>query len=198
MLLSILPVLIRGSKDWELTYALLDTASESTLIEADLVDYLGLEIRESHVKLMTIHAEDPDLGTKASSFVLTSLDHIIKYSVERALVLPKLNVSRRNYNWPKDKEKWEHLKDFPIMPVEASSVKILIGMDIFDAHLSLEVRRPPPHLKGPYGLRTPLGWSIVGMIDEESLEELSVSSCSTAVFNEEANTDCLEKFWSTE
>ena len=103
VLLSVLPVLIRSKSGWELTYALLDSASESTLIQADLATQLELQDRDSHVKLMTIHGQDPDFGTRATSFTITSLDHSVTYEVERALIMPKLNVSDRKLNWPKEK-----------------------------------------------------------------------------------------------
>ena len=198
MLFSVLPVLIRSKSGWELTYALLDTASESTLIQADLATQLELQDRDSHVKLMTIHGQDPDFGTRATSFTITSLDHLVTYEVERALIMAKLNVSDRKLNWPKEKMRWEHLKQLPVGAVDSTLIKILIGMDIVDAHLPLEVRRPPLNVTGPYGLRTPLGWSIVGKVEGMSVGGENVGSLASAVVNLELERILIENFWSTE
>lgn len=39
---------------------------------------------------------------------------------------------------------------------------ILVGMDLQEAHLPLEVRRPLRGQPGPNGLLTPFGWCVVG------------------------------------
>ncbi len=176
VLLSVLPVLTHSPTGWVLTHAFLDTASESTLIRADLAAKLNLLQRDSHVKIMTIHGRNSKLGTKTTSFTITSLDHSVIYDVERVLVITKLNVEWQKFNWPKEKSKWDHLKQLPVAAVDSSQIKILIGMDIMEAHLPLEVRRPTPNQVELYGLWTPLDWSIVRRIDEKLVKMLKIQS----------------------
>ena len=71
-------------------------------------------------------------------------------------------------------------------------------MDIVDAHLPLKVRRPPLNVTGPYGLRIPLGWSIVGKVEGMSVGGENVGSLATAVVNLELERSLIENFWSTE
>ena len=43
-------------------------------------------------------------------------------------------------------------------------------MGVTDAHIKLEIRRPPVGVFAPYGIRTQLGWSVVGNTPTDALD----------------------------
>ena len=77
-----------------------------------------------------------------------------------AYVVPRLNVGNRQLGRPSSA--FEYLRDLIVPAGSVRDVQVLIGMDVQDAHLPAEVRRPPPGVCGPNALRTPFGWCLVG------------------------------------
>ena len=44
---------------------------------------------------------------------------------------------------PKEKKKWPHLADIDLPPIDGDRVAVLLGADVFDLIISLEVRSGP-------------------------------------------------------
>ncbi|KAI9553690.1 hypothetical protein GHT06_021618 [Daphnia sinensis] len=56
---------------------------------------------------------------------------------------------------------FEYLRGLNFSARNSTEVQVLIGMDVQDAHLNLEVRRPPIGVRGPNAVLTPFGWCVV-------------------------------------
>lgn len=69
-------------------FALLDTASEVTLIKTSLVKRLKLQERPTESQLGSFHGQDPEIPTTATSLTISASDHSITYWVEDALTIP--------------------------------------------------------------------------------------------------------------
>ena len=61
--------------------------------------------------------------------------------------------------------KWDYLRDFNFPEVQADPVQILVGADAPGALIPEEVRRGGTGLS--YALKTPLGWTLVGVYEDD-------------------------------
>jgi hypothetical protein len=59
-------------------------------------------------------------------------------------------------------KKWQHLEDLPVVHAGPEAISLVMVMDIPVVHRVLESRFGAPH--EPYGIRTPVGWTIMGPI----------------------------------
>ena len=87
------------------------------------------------------------------------------------------------------------------MPVNsAPDVQILIGMGVQDAHVPVEVCRPPPVASGPNALRTPFGWCLVGRHPTADTERAGQGAqVNTIQVNRVQDLEqAVEMFWRTQ
>ena len=113
-----------------------------------------------------------------------------------AYVIPKI----RNYSPPIDiediKEKFRYLKDVDVT-VDCESVDLLLGQDYPLFLRQLETRYGKPD--EPYAVRTVLGWSICGLVEETSNGSLSTHFISSLSQPEDQIKNFnLKQFWEIE
>ena len=134
-LLPIVPVIIRSPDNKTIqTYALLDCASEITLLREDARKSLSLSGPEQLVEIGTWHSQDPKFKSCMVSFTVESVDGLSKFEITDAYSVPRLNLSKRPVPFDKVVQKWPHLAVVPLSCVNAGEVKLLIGMDHSDPH----------------------------------------------------------------
>uniref|UniRef100_A0A5S6Q0Z1 CCHC-type domain-containing protein n=1 Tax=Trichuris muris TaxID=70415 RepID=A0A5S6Q0Z1_TRIMR len=164
VLLSVVPVLLRGPNGLNVTSALLDPGSEVTLITEEMASKLGLARKTSMVRLATFCGSVPVTTSAMVSFEVSSTDGEYTVKVKDAITVPGLNLARRVMDWPRLKGNWPHLSDIPLPALDYSSVHILLGADVIDVHRQLEVRLPAEDDQ-PYAIRGPLGWTAIGPLN---------------------------------
>ena len=166
--LPIVPVVING--DYEV-YALLDTGSTSTFLTHELVSRLKLGGSDFSCRMSTL-GDVSDVRTKGVSFDLTSVDRSETLSMQNALVVPHIPV--RYPNHAIDLKSVPHLADLPIHQIDKNvQISILIGMDHAYALMPREVRCNPCDKRQPYASRTVFGWSLNGLIGDQSVIEVA-------------------------
>jgi hypothetical protein len=75
---------------------------------------------------------------------------------------PMLPFDTENWVQPEDLDGWPHLQHLNLPRVDLQKVTLLIGQDVPDALVPLDVRKGP--VGSPYATQTLLGWSINGPI----------------------------------
>jgi hypothetical protein len=164
-LLPIVPVIIRSPDNKTIqTYALLDCASEITLLREDARKSLSLSGPEQLVEIGTWHSQDPKFKSCMVSFSVESVDGLSKFEITDAYSVPRLNLNKRPVPFDKVVQKWPHLAVVPLSCVNAGEVKLLIGMDHSDPHDILEYRKDPVLRNAPKAILTAFGWAIQGNI----------------------------------
>ncbi len=159
VLLAVVPVRIQAGRRTLETYALLDSESQATLIREDAARALELGGRKRAIRFGTFLGNDPAVEARQVDFSIASRNGDSIFQANGAYVVPRLNVGRTR---PACQYALEYLQDL-MVPLDAShDVKVLLGMDIQDAHLITEVRRPPLGVRGPNAILTPFGWCTVG------------------------------------
>ncbi|KFD49682.1 hypothetical protein M513_09379 [Trichuris suis] len=164
VLLSVVPVMIASGDRVVSTYALLDAGSEGSLITERLARQLHLAKDRCQLRLSTFHGQDPPQELFKTTFQIRSVRGEKTFDIKNAIVVPSLNVSNRTIDWSRIKGRLRHLNDLPLVKIDYAQVELLLGADNFDATRSIEVRRPAR--KGqPYGVKTPLGWTVCGRFE---------------------------------
>uniref|UniRef100_A0A5S6Q607 Peptidase aspartic putative domain-containing protein n=1 Tax=Trichuris muris TaxID=70415 RepID=A0A5S6Q607_TRIMR len=202
VLLSVVPVTVISGNRAASTYALLDTGSEGSLITKRLAQQLQLPMYHCQLKLSTFHGKDPSEELFTTRFQICSAESDRTFLINNAIIVPSLNVSGRTVDWPMMKKNFDHLCDLPLVKVDYTQVEILLGADNFEAIQPLAVRQPPR--KGlPYGVKTPLGWTVCGRFnltkEERQLFSIHISRVSVIAAEGQASlVESLDRFWSTE
>ena len=83
-------------------------------------------------------------------------DETIRFYVT-ADITPDLEIASRRWKAPPLLTDWAYLDGVSYPDVNQGEVTILIGYDIFEAHVQKEIRRPPAGVQGPFAVRFPLG-----------------------------------------
>jgi hypothetical protein len=192
---QVLPVIVQGNNGRRVkTFALLDSASDITMITSDLADDLGLRGQSEALTLNTVSSAVTIASKRVSLTVRAQND-------------PDAQVLRIKEAWTKtgvfkcSSIKASDLKGFPqsqeitIADVEPNQVKLLIGANIPRAHIQIDSRIGVPD--GPVAIRTLLGWCIMGPSFGPSTD--SVSANVNFLSSEEDSLSIqVEKFWKTE
>jgi hypothetical protein len=172
-----------------------DSGSQVTLITHRLVESLGLTARRSNqLTLSGVGDQNIKLNSEVS-FLIQAKDNELSIPMT-AYAIPKIS----NYSAPLDvdeiKQKFHHLQDVDVF-VDKESVDLLIGQNYPILLRQLETRYGKPD--EPYAVRTVLGWSICGPVDERVGEDPSIhliSSCSPPTTS--VDDFNLKRFWEIE
>ena len=163
---NIVPVYMSSAKEPEkevLTYALLDTQSDSTFILEDLLEELNVETTPVQLKLSTMTAVDTVIASKGvDGLQVRGLNSEKNIHLRRAYTRDFIPVDRSYIPTSKTASQWPHLKHLAnkLPPLKECNVGLLIGSDCPLALAPLEVVTGGEN--DPFAQRTELGWSIVG------------------------------------
>ena len=150
-----------------ITYAMLDTQSDTSFITEEMADALGLEGKETRLILST-------MTTRGKTVSCRRFDRLEVKGVYRDQNIPLPTVYSRQ-SIPANRQhipnvgmidEWPHLEPLRnrLMPVTDNQIGLLIGYDCQRALAPREVLRAPGTSDGPFGMLTDLGWGIVGVI----------------------------------
>ena len=191
---QIIPVLLSGQNGRVIkTYALLDTASEVTLIHDDLARDLGLKGMQKKLTIKTISSKTT-VSSNIVSVTLKGTEHLAEpvhiaevWTTKDKFPCPGQHINRSVV--------YEHLHDLNFCDVLPEEVQILIGANVPQAHIQIEVRRGLDDQ--PMAIHTALGWSVMGTtyFEKHTDTEANVNLIST---QDKLLNDQVEQFWKTE
>lgn len=139
------------------------------------------------------------LNSEVVKFTIKSSSNVV-IQASNVFIVPEINLSHRNINWPSIKHQWTHLHDLELQKTDSSLVEILIGMDQLSAHPIQNIREPVDGESGPTAIQTIFGWTIVGRIPAfltngpSSKHKVNINSISEEV----SLTSLTDSFHSTE
>lgn len=160
------------------TLALLDTGCETSLITQELAKELKLKGPLRQIRLSNCQI--------ASRFSAVSFD------VARVMIVPKLQLVERYVDWTKERTQLIHLADLDLGVFDSRLVGVFIGANVVGALRQLDIREPKE--RGPYGVLTPFGWTILGEIPARS-SEMDSPQCRQIEIDGDGGSDVIEHFW---
>ena len=137
---QIVPVQVQGQNGTVIkTYALLDNASEVTLIKEDLAEELGLKGSQKMLSVKTLIAESSALSRQVA-VTLRSCSNLNT----KSLHIPELWTVNTEFQCPAqhigENENCDHLQGLEFPDIEHGEIKLLIGANVPQAHIQSEVR----------------------------------------------------------
>lgn len=163
---GIVPVFLSSVEEPQreiLTYALLDTQSDSTFILENLLNELNVNAPPVKLKLSTMTAIDTIIASKIARGLqvrgIHSENHI---QLRQAYTRDFIPVDKSHIPTEKTALLWPHLKHLAdkLSPLQDCDVGLLIGYDCPSALAPMEVITGSKN--EPFAQRTELGWSITG------------------------------------
>ena len=159
--LPIVPVRVKakGSNRTTVTYAFLDSGSNTTFCSNKLVETLGIEGEKTRLSLTTLSKQN--CITSCNLFTLEVFDLDENYFVELPSVfsVPSLLVSKDSIPTQEDVISFPYLRDLQIQTID-SDIGLLIGCDVPKALEPHETRLSQG--QGPFATRTIFGWTVNG------------------------------------
>lgn len=163
---SIVPVFMSSANEPQkevITYALLDTQSESTFILEDLLEELNVETKPVLLKLSTMTAVDTPIASKSVyGLQVRGLQSEKQIQLCQAYTRGFIPVDKSYIPTSKTALLWPHLKHLAnkLPLLKDCEVGLLIGSDCPLALAPQEVITGGEN--DPFAQRTELGWTIVG------------------------------------
>ncbi|GAA6067476.1 uncharacterized protein LOC103911210 [Tachysurus ichikawai] len=164
---SIVPVFISTVEEPQrevLTYALLDTQSDSSFILEDLLDDLNTITQPVQLRLSTMTAVDTITASKrVRGLQIRGLQAANSIQLHQAYTRDFIPVDKSYIPTKNTALQWPHLRRLAnqLPPLQNCEVGLLIGYDCSSALAPLEVIIGGEN--EPFAQRTELGWSIIGL-----------------------------------
>ena len=202
-LLQVIPVRVFGRRGLATTtYAMLDSGSEITLVDPSLIEQLDVQGRSDKLVVSTVSNENDLQHGRRVDLSIESLtdENPERLELINAWCSKELKIPLRHQRVLHDKSQWHHLQDIPFPDVERKKISIIIGTNVPEAFIPLDVRYDGP--KAPVAIRSCLGYSILGRVDNTTELQRSTSNPS-AIYNVCVKDDFtlnkqLESFWKIE
>ncbi|XP_070412225.1 uncharacterized protein [Nothobranchius furzeri] len=163
---SIVPVFVSSVQEPHreiLTYAILDTQSDSTFVLEDVLDKLNVNVQPVQLKLSTMTAIDTIISSKTVRGLQVRGFHSKScIQLQQAYSRDFIPVDKSYVPTKETALLWPHLQNLAdkLPPLQDCDVGLLIGYDCPAALAPLEVILGDK--TQPFAQRSELGWSIIG------------------------------------
>ena len=161
--LQMVPVILEGANGVRIrANAFLDGGSGSSYLKEEMADILGLEAERKSLRVSVFGANSVVTDSKTVTVHLESIDG---GTAKEVFLWTTPNICEmKAVDWSHNIRSLSHLSDLEIpKPVSHGEVDLLIGSDYYE-----ELLLPLEHRIGkpgePVGVKTPLGWTIVGHV----------------------------------
>ncbi|XP_031356651.1 uncharacterized protein LOC116180680 [Photinus pyralis] len=162
--LSIVRVKVTGPKGTKRVYALLDSGSDTTMIESSLANSLGITGKVVSHECRGIFGKITKEKTEKVSFeICGNFKAARKYKLTDVLCVTKIGLSSHTQDAAKVKEKFPFLQRAKLESFKGVSPQILIGEDNPSVTAHREILEES--MDKPLAKRTLLGWVLAGKTD---------------------------------
>ena len=170
--LPLVPVKVKclGSPRVITTYAFLDSGSNTTFCTYALLDQLGIKGEEASLSLTTLQNEDRQTNCRVASLQVYDMDEENFVELPKVFTTEKIPVSESSI--ARQEDTWPHLKNVQLIKINCT-FSLLIGNDVPRALEPKEVIECSG--KGPYAIRTVLGWTVNGPLGRRGKDKRSVN-----------------------
>ncbi|XP_043229563.1 uncharacterized protein LOC122385388 isoform X1 [Amphibalanus amphitrite] len=139
--------------------ALLDPGSQTSLVAEDVVEELGLQGERQTLRLRNVEGNGSQQRTRRLQLnLLTEGEEVYSVSVPEAFSVKEINLTVPHY----PAKQWRHVHDLKLPDCRGRKVELLLGANVIEAVLQLEVRTGSPG--DPVAIRTVFGWTLTGSV----------------------------------
>ena len=120
--LRIVPVRVEGKQGPIETFALLDSGSDVSLFEEDLLNKISAKTKEKTFNITTVNSNKTIVG-KEASMSISSLDGKQSVRLENAWSVPSLPINAESIPNADELKEWSHLKDITFPSIKTDKYK---------------------------------------------------------------------------
>ena len=163
----------------ELVYALLDDQSDACFVSEEILQKLAISGPQVQLKLSTVLGEDFVACQKINDLVVRGVNENQEVMLPKTYSRKEIPAKRGQIPRPETVKKWPHLKRIEehLLPYQHDAyVGLLIGANCTKAIKPREVI--PGADDDPYAVRTTLGWGVIGVINQSTIDSQENSYCS--------------------
>ena len=163
----------------ELVYALLDDQSDACFVSEEILQKLAISGPQVELKLSTVLGEDFIACQKINDLVVPGVNENQEVMLPKTYLRKEIPAKRGQIPRPETVKKWPHLKRIKehLLPYQHDTyVGLLIGANCTKAIKPREVI--PGADDDPYAVRTTLGWGVIGVINQSTIDSQENSYCS--------------------
>nr|XP_054773349.1 uncharacterized protein LOC129281437 [Lytechinus pictus] len=198
--LPIIPVKVRAANGRTAvdTFALLDNGSTNSFCLKELAERLDIKGRSQILSVSTLEKRSSEVKCEAVNLKVSGLGSDVELDVE-AYTRPKLNISMENMAREADISQSLHLQDLNLPVTSYSQVTMLIGQDVPEALMPLEVKSGRPGEL--FAVKTVLGWTLNGPLGSNRSGDRAIygTSCEVNFIDLESGLDeQVRRFWEVE
>ena len=178
------------------TFGLLDSGSDITLIDPSLARAMGMQGTPSKLSLSTVNERDKQEQGVKVEFKIAPVngEGEQEIKVKSAWAVKELTIPLKHTKLSKSANQWPHLQGVPFPEVERNKISVLLGTNIQEAFIPLEVRKGKSN--EPLAIKTCIGWSILGGTSNRQTDErFNLNHISGEDVNLERQ---VEEFWKSE
>ncbi len=130
-MLKVVRVLLHNGDQRMETYAVLDDGSERSIVLPQVVQQLNLVCHPETLPLQTVHQSVKQLnGASVSLEVSSPLRPSEKHLISHAFTAEGLALAEHTYPVAVLQQKYKHLRELPLPPVNRAQPLLLIGSDM--------------------------------------------------------------------
>ena len=204
--LQTVPLILKNGNKRLLVNCFLDEGSDTTYINEDVVEELGVRGRKEPITVNVANDKQVKFMSMTFQVGVESIDGKLKRTIS-AKTSQKICGGMKPVNWLKIKHKWFHLSDIPFPELaQRRTIDVLLGAD--NHELMAIIKEVPGDVNEPSARLCPLGWTAIGRIDKEDLGEgnhtglirtfrIQQSEETSATQDDDLNVT-LRKFWELE
>lgn len=208
VMLKVVPLRVIGPNGRTITtYALLDSASVTTMITSKLAQTLQLKGHNEEISINTVVNSNHSCNLQSVGFDVTPVARDQpRYKVRQALVVENLNIPEQYCPNNIDISRWSHLQELELdcVDVDLTEVSVLMGQDVPQAHVVDQYCWGDDPSEQPYGMKTPFAWCVAGPTNTKDVQSKPIA-LSILNFHGEGDVNPesvlhqqVEKFWSLE
>ena len=199
VLLQVVPLRVIGHNGMAVsTFAMLDSGPEITLVDASLVRLLHLCGQPDQLVFSTVsNRNEPQEGERVDLAVESLIDEQPRrLQLQKVWSGNELQIPLRHQYITANKGRWPHLQDVPFPEVDRPKISLIIGTNVPEAFILLEVCHGNP--EDPIAIRSCLGFAVLGKTgDRLKREKYDVHHIHAAADDISLN-DQVELFWKSE
>ncbi|XP_063968310.1 uncharacterized protein LOC129267694 [Lytechinus pictus] len=171
---SVVPVWIsqKDSIDERLIYALLDTQSDTTFLLESTKEAMNLHGSKVNLLLSTMSRKNERIPSeKIQGLTVRAHNSTKVINLPAVYTRDIMPANREHIPVPEVAASFPHLTEIAeeLLPLQECEVGLLIGYDCASALTPRNII-PSPDGDGPFGMKTDLGWSIVGVANQKEFE----------------------------
>ena len=164
--LRTVPVILKNGKRKVSVNCLLDEGSDTTYINEDVVNELGLTAAKERIEVKVANDQTIKFMSNTFTIGLESTDGRVDTEIV-AKTSEKICGGKKAVNWLTIKQKWKHLKAIPFLTLaKGNQIDVLLGAD--HDELTYLMKEIVSSKNEPVARLCPLGWTAVGKTEQRN------------------------------